>query len=486
MASPEVSEIGAKSNDTLLNPGDTEKQTLESHEVIELQAFSERKAWIEDKIKFLEQLPPIQVFVGVDAVRTSADPVPGLPSREQLQEWLAEHDRIEKETEIFDSGELKKLRKFTKAATQRHLSPDDTDLIELTLTAIYELDKLLHLLRDRSEHLDLLGVRLSWEEHRAAAWADLKKLLADIETLLATRARWSSSIYEAMAKHEERPSPRRGSIASMASDTSTTSGAGFSRTARFRLAELLSRDAAQFAGKASSLRHGRIAVAGKALDRLIDNSRKPVPEELLDEQDRLEEKGIHEMENVGKFVMDTVMQWRKADELYVETMKDQNAAQNLLEEIETAKLYHPTSRQSSSFTSRPRHSSSANSPIIPDQLSFNDALVQSLSTEIASAVELVTKVDSLAKEYRANYEAVREVDLVSQSTNELLSKFNSIIDRLSNGISTYDGDGSPPDLSSEACLQPTMHATYLALLPPLLEEAEEAMSTANKLVSTIK
>lgn len=40
--------------------------------------------------------------------------VPGLPSREQLQKWLAEHDRIEKETEIFDQGELKKLKKFTK------------------------------------------------------------------------------------------------------------------------------------------------------------------------------------------------------------------------------------------------------------------------------------------------------------------------------------------------------------------------------------
>ena len=114
-----------------------------------------------------------------------------------------------------------------------------------------------------------------------------------------------------MAKHEERPSARRGSVASMASDTSATSSSGFSRTARFKLAELLSRDAAQFAGKASSLRHGRIAAAGKALDRLIDNSRKPVPEELLDEQDRVEEKGIHEMEDVGKFVMDVVMQWRK-------------------------------------------------------------------------------------------------------------------------------------------------------------------------------
>ncbi|KAF8559075.1 hypothetical protein OG21DRAFT_1503528 [Imleria badia] len=497
--SPAVSLTGAESTEASLDPNDTEKETLESHQVIELQAFSERKAWIEEKIKFLEQLPPIQVFVGLDAVRTSADSVPGLPSREQLQDWLAEHDRIEKETEIFDSGELKKLRKFTKVATQRHLSPEDTDLIELTLTTIYELDKLLHLLRDRSENLDLLGVRLSWEEHRTAAWADLKKLLVDIEAFLPSRARWSPSIYEVMAKHEERPSARRGSIASMASDTSTASGAGFSRTARFKLAELLSRDAAQFAGKTSSLRHGRIAAAGKALDRLIDNSRKPVPEELLDEQDRLEEKGIHEMEDVGKFVMDIVMQWRKADELYVETMKDQNAAQNLLEEIETAKLYHPTPRQSSSFTSRvdtlvkrlelrgdpmfnpgifprPTH------PLFPDQLSFNIALVQSLSTEFATATDLVNKVDTHAKEYRANYEAVKEVDILSQSANELLSTFSSIIDRLSHGISTYDGDGSPPDLSSETCLQPTMHATFLALLPALLEQAEQANSNADKLV----
>ncbi|KAG1773951.1 hypothetical protein EDD22DRAFT_946814 [Suillus occidentalis] len=249
-----------------------EEQALEIHEVIELQAFSERKAWIEDKIKFLEALPPIEVF---------------------LQEWLAEHDRIEKETEIFDSGELKKLRALTKAATQRHLSPEDTDVIELTLTTIYELDKLLHLLRDRSENFDLLGIRLTWEEQRRAAWSDRQKILADIENFLTARARWSPSIYEFMVKSEEKPSNRRGSVASIASDTSITSNAGFSRSARFKLAELLSRDSAQFAGRVSSLRHGKVAAAGKALDKLIDNSRRAVPEELLDEQDKLEDKGIN-------------------------------------------------------------------------------------------------------------------------------------------------------------------------------------------------
>jgi hypothetical protein len=203
------------------------------------------------------------------------------------------------------------------AATQRNLSPEDTDLIELTLTTIYALDKLLHLLRDRSDSLDLLGHRLTWEEHRCAAWAERRHILADLETFLDTRARWSHSVYEANHKPEQ-SLKRKGSIASLASvasDTSTSASAhasgAFSRTARFKLAEMLSRDAAQFAGRVTSLRHGRIIAAGKALDKLIENSRKPVPDELLDEQDKLEEKGIHDMENIGKFAMNVVMQWRK-------------------------------------------------------------------------------------------------------------------------------------------------------------------------------
>lgn len=44
---PEAKGNGGTSN------GGTEEQALESHEVIELQTFSERKAWIEEKIKVL-------------------------------------------------------------------------------------------------------------------------------------------------------------------------------------------------------------------------------------------------------------------------------------------------------------------------------------------------------------------------------------------------------------------------------------------------
>lgn len=85
----------------------------------------------------------------------------------------------------------------------------------------------------------------------------------------------------------------------------------FSRNARFKLAELLSRDAAQFGARVTNLSHTRVTTAGKLLDKLIDHSRRPVPDVLLDEQDRLEEQGINQMENIGKFVLSLVMQWRK-------------------------------------------------------------------------------------------------------------------------------------------------------------------------------
>ena len=49
LASLEVSEAISSDNNIVSSEG--EQQALESHEVIELQTFSERKAWIEDKIK---------------------------------------------------------------------------------------------------------------------------------------------------------------------------------------------------------------------------------------------------------------------------------------------------------------------------------------------------------------------------------------------------------------------------------------------------
>lgn len=210
-------------------------------------------------------------------------------------------------------------------------------MIELTLTTLLALDKLLHLLRDRSELLDLLGLRLTWEGQRVTAWKERRSLLHDLEVFLNTRARWSLDTYELQAPSNPSPSPafrftspspspspsprpssalakRRDSAASLASISSDTSNAGlsaFSRSIRYKLSELLSHDAALFSSRLTALNHGKVMAAGKTLDKLIDASRKPVPDEILDEQDRLEDKAIKELDSLGKFAMAVVMQWKR-------------------------------------------------------------------------------------------------------------------------------------------------------------------------------
>jgi len=186
----------------------------------------------------------------------------------------------------------------------------------------------LHLLRDRSEQLDLLGLRLTWEEQRIAAWKERRMVLEDLQNFFSSRARWSLDTYEVppsvplgtrlTSPPPPTPSvtspaftPRRNSIASISSDSSNASPGLLSRTARYKLAEQLSHDAAVFAGRLTSLNHMKVSSAGKTLDKLIDTSRKPVPDEILDEQDRLEDKAIKDLETVGKFTMAVVMQWRR-------------------------------------------------------------------------------------------------------------------------------------------------------------------------------
>ena len=175
-------------------------------------------------------------------------------------------------------------------------------------------------------------------------------------------------------------------------------------------------------------------------------------------------------------------------------MKDQLSALNLLEEIETAILYHPTSRQSSSFSSRvdsilkrlavrddpaspASHFPRPDHPLFPDQRSSNEALMQCLTLEIGKASQLAEKVDKAAKKYRTSYEAVKRVQILLQDVQEVSITLTSIINKFKEGVSSDDQDDVPPDLISE---DPTSHFMFLALLPSLLEETTRAIKDADE------
>ena len=185
--------------------------------------------------------------------------------------------------------------------------------------------------------------------------------------------------------------------------------------------------------------------------------------------------------------------------MYVETLKDKNAAQTLLEEIETAQLFHPTSRQASNFLARtttlskrltmrgdpstldvtfpqPAH------PLFDRQFANNAEVVETLISELTTTAGHVRRVDAAAKEYHATFEVVKKIETVCKAAEDASARLLSILGRFETGTESTAGDGSPPDLSAEGCLQSTSHSVFLSLLPSLLDEFQHADEEAAKVL----
>jgi len=65
---------------------------------------------------------------------------------------------------------------------------------------------------------------------------------------------------------------------------------------------------------------------------------------------------------------------------------------------------------------------------------MNEALAQSLSSEVLSVTELATKVDFLAKEYRTAYDAVKRVEISCTEAEDLSRSLTSVLERLHRGV----------------------------------------------------
>ncbi len=192
----------------------------------------------------------------------------------------------------------------------------------------------------------------------------------------------------------------------------------------------------------------------------------------------------------------------RADETYVETMKDQVAVQTLLDDIDAARSIHPTGRQSALFVTRadtlrkrlsvrgdpisqPSTLPTPVHPLFPEQQSFNKTLAQQLSTEITSATATCKMAESAAADYRSLYEAVHAFEDITQSADDMSAKLSEIIQRLEMGVPSSNGDGSPPNLHSDDCLEPTKHSVFLALMPSIFQELQSVGIVASQLLRKV-
>lgn len=177
-------------------------------------------------IQVLKSLPPIECFVVLMPTFRNGEELPAteqetatLPTQEELDEMWAEQDRIEEEADRFDGGDLTRLRKMAKgestpsaphaltrsspnrrpyrsAASQKSLSVSDTDLLSITLSTLYLLDTLLHLLRARAETLDLLALRLQWDAMRFAVGRETEAIEKDVRAFVEGKGQWGVEKYE--------------------------------------------------------------------------------------------------------------------------------------------------------------------------------------------------------------------------------------------------------------------------------------------------
>ncbi|KAG2188800.1 hypothetical protein INT44_003939, partial [Umbelopsis vinacea] len=144
------------------------------------------RKWIEVRIGIIES---------EDESRLEALGPDVLISHEEVLELHQAHEKLEREVERFNQDDMTRLRGHVKALTgsdrETKLSPADTTTIEITLTTLNILDRLLHMLRQRRAILQELLLRVEWEEkfEHAVVWVmDMDKR---VDGFLFGNARWA-------------------------------------------------------------------------------------------------------------------------------------------------------------------------------------------------------------------------------------------------------------------------------------------------------
>lgn len=185
----------------------------------------------------------------------------------------------------------------------------------------------------------------------------------------------------------------------------------------------------------------------------------------------------------------------RADEVYDEIKKEQAVAVSLRDDVTLALSQHPDPAQDAAFLARsqalaqrmititthtnPRLFPKPLQPAFPDQRACNEAILSALAQELAHTKTLVEDAASVAKEYQRQNTTVKKVEELCARLQQYTKKLDGCTQRLLDGTEVEDGDGSPLRLDSIDCLDPMTHGAYLAVLPIISAELDEAETAGN-------
>ncbi|GAA5908711.1 hypothetical protein JCM5296_002683 [Sporobolomyces johnsonii] len=502
--------------DALRKPVEDVKHQLDDLEAKPSDGFAEKKAWIDAKIQFLSALAPIEVITPPAPARSST-------THQILERWWAEHDRIESEVDAYDMGDLSKMRTVAKNKSKQELSPKDTDLIEVCLTTLFAVDKLLHLLRQRRKALILLGYRLQWEESVAAAWASHRQLLADLPTFLA-KSRWSIPL--AIASPSRHPSgepparlPTSSSQTSLLSastslSTSTSSRrlsfiaspntaasfpspgpASASQMSRTMRSQMLSLSLSSLHSSLRLLTSSLLPSSSTHLDKLIDTSPSPLPDSFLDAQDALEDTIRRSTAGLGSFAEEMVRLWKTADEVFWRAHEAEGDAEALTRDTDEALLKLPARAHAEGFKRRARKlrnevedtrealarrdlpAKGPTHPLAPEQAGETARLAKTLEKNLGMADEAVARAEKRVERYERGVEAL-------ERAAEVRTRLEAALGRLREFEEGWEGiEGGRPrgPEEGETCLERTEgEEAWEKAFDALDEGVGEALKEARK------
>jgi Growth-Arrest-Specific Protein 2 Domain/Calponin homology (CH) domain len=146
------------------------------------------RVWIESRISILEEkkiTDPLQEDVQL--------------TQTEVETLNCEHEALEQDIELFNKEDMTRLRAHVKALTgsdrgDKDLSPADTTTIEITLTTLMTLDRLMHLLRQKTYTLQILTLRVLWEDEFSKAIKWVNDGDEEITCFLRGEARWRTHV----------------------------------------------------------------------------------------------------------------------------------------------------------------------------------------------------------------------------------------------------------------------------------------------------
>ncbi|KAI8969351.1 hypothetical protein BDF20DRAFT_894638 [Mycotypha africana] len=150
--------------------------------------------WIEERIQSVEARMKEQNSIHL-IHHGALENVDFNHTETQIQAWNEQHYQLAAEVERFDKEDMTRLRAHVKQLThieqqqsqnQKDLSPADTTTIEITLTTLTTLDRLMYLLRRQEYELQLFTLRQAWEQIYPASMEWVQQTLAVVLEFIRT------------------------------------------------------------------------------------------------------------------------------------------------------------------------------------------------------------------------------------------------------------------------------------------------------------